>query len=267
MMVATQLGKPIIYCHRNFIFEAGTDETIQDFYRTHLSVQNPLSDTIEISALQYAELALQHIGVNFIGEPTSVMLHRSVFIQFGSFNPHLIMICDFEFYTRIAIHTGIVQIPEALANFRVHGSAASAVSKANRHYRGWVLDGVILSHDFAFDTAYVPIRTVARQLQPQINLAQLFQQRAFAAWIIAQRERHLTEVSDFSPHVELEKVSEFYPLIPKIVELDAVAYLKAKLLIQWDISILSIKNSLKKTLPVTQIKAKFAAFFKVDSFN
>ncbi|PSB59047.1 glycosyltransferase family 2 protein, partial [Chamaesiphon polymorphus] len=267
MMVATKLGKPIIYCRRNFIFEAGTDETSQDFYRTHLSVQNPLSDTVEISARQYAELALQHIGVNFVGEPTSVILHRSVFIQFGSFNPHLIMICDFEFYTRVAIHTGIVQIPEVLANFRVHGSASSAVSRANRHYRGWVLDGVILSHDFAFNTAYVPIRTVARQLQPQIDLAQLFQERAFAAWEIAQRERHLTEFSDFSPHTELEKVSQFYPLILKIVELGALAHLKAKLQIQWDLSILSIKHSLRKILPVTQIKAKIAEFCKVNQKN
>ena len=112
MFAATKLGKPIIYCRRNFIFEAGTHEAVREYYLTHLSLHNPFSDTVEVSAQQYAELAVKNIGVNLIGEPTSVLLHRNVFSQFGSFNPHLIMICDFEFYTRIAIHTGIVQRSE-----------------------------------------------------------------------------------------------------------------------------------------------------------
>jgi glycosyltransferase involved in cell wall biosynthesis len=267
MLVATQLGKPIIYCHRNFIFEAGTDEAIKEFYLTHASVQNSLSDTIEISAQQYTELALKNIGVNFVGEPTSVMLHRSVFIQFGSFNPHLIMICDFEFYTRIAIHTGIVQISEALANFRVHGTAASAVSKVNRQYRGWTLDGLILIHDFAFHTAYLPLRTMAQQCHPKINLAQLFKQRAFAAWKIARREQYLTEVSDFSPHIELEKVSQFYPLISRILELNILEYFKDSVLLQWDLLVVSLDRNLRRTIPITRIKAKIARFYKIDGYS
>jgi glycosyltransferase involved in cell wall biosynthesis len=258
MFAATQLGKPIIYCRRSFIFEAGTQDYTKDYYLNHLSVRDPFSDTVEISAQEYAELAVKNIGINLIGEPTSVLLHRNTFSQFGSFNPHLIMICDFEFYTRIAIHTGIVQIPEVLAHFRVHGSASTAVSNANRQYRGWVLDPLILLHDFAFHVAYEPIRAVAQQCYPKIDIAHLFKDKAFLAWKIAQREKHFAETSVFSPHVELEKISKFYPLIPNIIEINAIKRLKENISLQIELAILYIKCNIKKVLPITQIKQKFA---------
>jgi glycosyltransferase involved in cell wall biosynthesis len=258
LLAATKFGKPIIYCQRDFIFEAGTHESTKEYYLNHLSLQNPFSDTVEISAQQYAEVAIKNIGVNFVGEPTSVMLHRSVFSQFGTFNPHLIMICDFEFCTRVAIHTGIIQVPEVLAHFRVHGTASSAVSNINRQYRGWVLDGLILIHDFAFHALYTPIRIAALQLNPPLNLAQLFKQRTFLAWRIARREQQTSKISTFSSHLELEKVSTFYPLITSTIETNNWERIKAMALVQIDISITSIKNNIKKVVPITQIKAKFA---------
>ena len=260
MFAATQLGKPIIYCRRNFIFEAGTQDYTKEYYLTHLSVRDPFSGTVEISAQQYAELAVKNIGINLIGEPTSVLLHRNVFSQFGSFNPHLIMICDFEFYTRIAIHTGIVQVPEVLAHFRVHSSASTAVSNANRQYRGWVLDPLILLHDFAFHVAYEPIRAVAQQCRPSIDLAHLFKDKAFLAWKIAQREQYFAETSVFSPHVELAKVSKFYPLIPNIIEINIVERLKENILLQIELYKISIKSNIKLVLPITKIKQKFSKF-------
>jgi glycosyltransferase involved in cell wall biosynthesis len=258
LFAATQFGKPIVYCRRDFIFELGTHENTKEYYLNHLSIQNPFADTVEISAQQYAEVAIQNIGVNFVGEPTSVMIHRSAFNQFGTFNPHLIMICDFEFCTRVAIHTGIVQVPEVLAHFRVHGTASSAVSNTNRQYRGWVLDGLILIHDFAFHVLYAPIRTIALQCHPPIDLVDLFKQRTFLAWQIAQREQQTSKVSAFSPHVELEKVSTFYPLITNTIEKNNWERLKTITLLQMDLSNTSIKNYIKKILPIAQIKAKLA---------
>ncbi len=260
MFAATQLGKPIIYCRRDFIFESGTHELIKKYYLTHLSVEKPFADTVSISAQQYAEVALRNIGVNIVGEPTSVMIHRSVFSQFGTFNPHLIMICDFEFFTRVAVHTGIIQVPEVLAHFRVHGTASSAVSNASRQYRGGVLDKLILIHDFAFHVTYAPIRAVAKQCCPEINLPQLFKQHTFLAWKFAQREQHFTEISTFSPHVELDKVSEFYPLISSIIELYVLERLKDNILLQLELYTFSLKRNIKTALPIAQIKQTLAKF-------
>jgi glycosyltransferase involved in cell wall biosynthesis len=257
MMVATAFGKPIIYCDRNFIFESQTPEVTKQEYLSHLSVQHVFGDTVEVSALQYAEVALKNIGVNFVGEPTSLMFHRSVFYQFGSFNPHLIMICDFEFYTRIAIHTGIVRVPEVLASFRVHGKAASANSKDNRFYRGWVLDGLIFIHDFATNVAYAPIRAVAKQSHPEIDLFEMFDLHAFSAWKIARRERYFTEESAFSPDRELAKIVEFYPLIARTIERNILKRQEYSVLLAIELLVFNLKKHIKRIVPTSwYLKAK-----------
>lgn len=246
MLAATELGKPIIYCRRNFIFEAGTLETTKEAYLAQLSVQNPFSDIIEISAQQYAEVTLKNIGRNPIGEPTSLLLHCGVFKQFGFFNPHMIMSVDIEFFARVAVNTGIVQIPEVLAYVRVHNNTTSADIIANRSYRGAVLDELIMVHDFAFHKVYAPIRTVAQQCHPAINLVQMFKQRTFSAWKIALLKLENTKISASSPHIELKKVAKYYPLI------------------SLQISVLYIKNYLKRVLPIAHIKAKLAKSTKVN---
>ena len=257
MMAATALGKPIIYCDRSFIFEAQTPEAVKREYLSHLSVQHVFGDTLEILASQYAEIALKNIGINFIGEPTSMMFNRSVFDRFGSFNPHLIMICDFEFYTRIAIHTGIVRVPEELVNFRIHGKAASAVSKDNRFYRGWVLDKLIFIHELANNRAYKPIRSVARQSQPEIDIFKLFDIHALSAWKIARRERYFAEESASSPENELAKMIKFYPLIGKAIERKVLERHKHSVSIVLEFLIFNLKKHIKRILPNSwYLKAK-----------
>lgn len=249
MMAATTFGKPIIYCRREFIFEDGTMEVTKQNYLNHPSAQNLFADNIEISARQYAELALKNIGTNFVGEPTSLMFHRNVFHQFGSFNPHLIMICDFEFYTRVAIHTGIIQVPEVLASFRVHGTAASAVCRDSRRYRGTILDELIFMHDFAFDAAYAPIRAVARQLHPKIDLVALFEQQALLAWIVVRQKQYFTEESALSTQGELETVSQYYPLIEKTINDRVLKRWIYSSKLPFKLLAFKMRTKLKRTIP------------------
>ncbi len=257
MMAATVVGTPIIYCDRNFIFEPQTPEATQKEYLSHLSVQHVFGETVEISASQYAEIALKNIGINFVGEPTSMMFHRSVFDRFGSFNPHLIMICDFEFYTRIAIHTGIVRVPEQLSSFRVHGKAASAVSKDNRFYRGWVLDKLIFIHDLANNIAYAPLRDVAKQSQPEIDIFEMFDVHALSAWKIARRERYFAEESAGLPESELAKTIEFYPLIGEKIERNFIERQKYSVLLAIELLVFNLKKYIKRILPTSwYLKAK-----------
>jgi glycosyltransferase involved in cell wall biosynthesis len=251
LFAATKLGKPIVYCRREFIFEPGTNEDIKTWYLTHLSSRNPFGDKLDISGRQYAELTLKNIGINLIGEPTSVMLHRSVFFKFGCFNPHTITICDFEFYTRIAVNTGIVQVPEVLAQFRIHGTSETSFCSNNRNYRAKILDELILIHDFAFHVAYEPLRAVARQYLPEIDLIQLFDQKTVSAWKIARREQRSTnKESTFSPHVELEEVSKFHPLIANIVESNTLESWKYDVFLTIDFLVISLKCWLKRFPPI-----------------
>ncbi|WP_309741745.1 glycosyltransferase family 2 protein [Chamaesiphon sp. OTE_20_metabat_361] len=252
LFAATQLGKPIIYCRREFIFEPETDEEVKIAYLNHPSAQNPFGDTVNISAQQYSELALKEIGVNLVGEPTSIMLHRNVFYQFGLFNPHLITICDLEFCTRVAINTGISQVPEVLAQFRVHGTSMTSFCSKNRNYRAKILDELLLIHDFAFHVAYAPIRAVAQQYYPEIDLAHLFDQKTFSAWKMARKGEYSNEEFAFSPHIELEKVSKFYPLITRTINRNAIEFLKHDILQKMDLLVTSMKGRIKHFSPVVE---------------
>jgi glycosyltransferase involved in cell wall biosynthesis len=247
LFVATKLGKPIVYCHREFIFEAGTNEVIETGYLNHLSNRNPFGETVDISADRYADMALKNIGINLVGEPTSVMLHKSIFYKFGCFNPNIITICDFEFYTRIAVNTGIVRVPEVLAQFRIHGMSETANCDNNRNYRAKILDELILIHDFAFDPAYAPMRAVAEQSTPQIDLIQLFEQQTLAAWEIAERQQILTDrETGFKSHVELEKVCKLYPAIVNILEKNKLKRCQYTVSLTIELVIATIKNRLKQ---------------------
>jgi glycosyltransferase involved in cell wall biosynthesis len=190
MLVADPASHPIVCCRRDFIFEAGVTDERKQYYLSHPSMDTLFQDTTKISANDFCEVALSHIGVNFVGEPTAVMLHRSIFAQVGFFNPHLIMICDLEFWTRVAVRAGIVYIPESLASFRVHGQAASSVNYSIRQFRGWILDGVVLRHDFLFHSVYKPLRDLCDQMQLDA-LQRSFQANVLeASGIVQQTERN-----------------------------------------------------------------------------
>jgi glycosyltransferase involved in cell wall biosynthesis len=244
LFIATELGKPIIYCRREFIFEPETDEVMKNNYLNHISTQNPFGDTSDISAQQYAELTLKNIGANLVGEPTSVMFHQSIFYEFGLFNPHLITICDLEFCTRIAVNTGIVQVPEVLAQFRIHGTSTTSFCRDNRNYRAAILDELILIHDFAFHVAYAPLRLMAQQCDPRVDLTQLFSRKTFLAFKIAIQEQHSAKKSGFSPYVELENVSKFYPLITQLMQLNVIGFLKYDVFLKIDFLSISLKQLL-----------------------
>jgi glycosyltransferase involved in cell wall biosynthesis len=217
MLAASKTESAIIFCQRNFTFETGTSEATRQYYLTYVSSpQTVFSNLTEISASDYCKATLNHMGINIVGEPTAVLLHRSVFYRFGTFNPQLIAACDREFWTRVAVHTGIIFVPETLATFRVHSASSSAKSFANRMYRLTKLDLLVMLHDFAFNPLYTPLRNAAACHQPPINLASLVARRAKIAWIIANKAAKDSKSSNPSLLTEWKNVEYFYPILSSL---------------------------------------------------
>jgi hypothetical protein len=210
MLKSSQPETSIVCCRRDFIFSASTPQNIRGFYENILSLQNFFPTGAELSAQDFCQVILSSIGHNFVGEPTAVMLHRNVFSQFGTFNPHLIQICDLEFWTRIAVHTGIVYINEPLATFRLHGQSTSAKNHADRQYRVEVLDPLMFLHDLALHPLYAPLRTIAVAQPNPIDLEALLKQRAYQAGKDAQRDPALQQAWN--------KVLETYPALADLAE-------------------------------------------------
>lgn len=225
MLAASKPDSSIICCLRDFIFEAGTLEQTQKLLNSILTLEKLFPGVTEVSAEDYCKVVLDHLpAYNCVGEPTVVMLRRDIFNKFGYFNPHLVQICDFEFWTRIAVHTGIVYVPETLATFRVHGNATTAKNRSGRKYRTLILDPLLLLHDFALHPVYAPLRSVAAKESKPFDLAIRLRKQSFWASRDSTKDSYSLE--------EWQKITHLYPAILKYAERNfidfIISYLKMK---------------------------------------
>lgn len=217
-MLSSMRDCPLIVCQRKFIFDDNTDPKLRQWYMQLDNLCTMFPRQPWVSPEEICAATLQSVGRNFFGEPTSTLLHRSVFERFGTFNPNLVMMCDSEYWTRIAIHTGVTVIPDVLVNFRVHEGATSAVNRSARRYRADVLDQLILFHDFALATQYRPLQDFAQEHSPRINLRHCLSKAAKAARASAEdaagtpQDPNGLRLAEWSSHLrrypELEKFLE-----------------------------------------------------------
>jgi glycosyltransferase involved in cell wall biosynthesis len=217
MLAAAEPDTLLISCRRDFIFEEGTSEDTRQFYQTHISVEDVFPGQTKISPSAYCDATLENIGINFVGEPTAVMLHRKAFDQFGDFNPLLIMICDSEYWARVGIHSGLAYVPESLAKFRVHAGATSAANFASRRYR-MELDAVVLVHEFCFSPAYEPLRIAASRRESPLDLGQRLSTAARGAkWLAVDAAKR---VSDPDPSLmeEWTQIVKQYPRLAALAQ-------------------------------------------------
>jgi glycosyltransferase involved in cell wall biosynthesis len=205
-----QTGSLFVAVYRNFIFEEGVPE---DLVRLYLKGSQNVSElfgyassTFFISPEVYCErlLASPYYNMtNLIGEPTAVLIHKSLFYQFGLFNNNLIHICDSEFWTRVVSHVGLSLIPEELATFRVHRSSTSFNNETRKKFRKQVLDPLIVLHDFALSPAFANLRKVAER--SSINLIGRL-------WSQAQKVGSMA-TKDSEAFCEWKTLLESYPML------------------------------------------------------
>ena len=150
-------------CRRQFAYE-GVDAAQRELMEMEVrryEVRELLPGRSFISPTEVARLALTYRGRNFVGEPTAVMMHRSVFEEFGNFNEDLIQIPDLEYWLRVGLHTGIAYVDEPLSCFRIHNGAASAANLSLRSFRADRVDQLILLHEYLYNPHFRPVRQLA----------------------------------------------------------------------------------------------------------
>jgi glycosyltransferase involved in cell wall biosynthesis len=194
--------RPVVSCARDFIFENGTPDELRESYLNHKNtIEEVFRHSNQWSAHDFCEAVLTlPTHWNLLGEPTAVLLHRDVFARFGLFNPRFRMLCDYEYWARVASNTGNVHIPEILAMFRVHESSTSAYYRQTpaRQYRFEKIDPLLIVHEFAFHPSYAGLRAVAARRRPQINLVNEFWRGALGALWYARRAAKNREHPDAS---------------------------------------------------------------------
>ena len=212
----------LVACQRAIVFEDGTEPSVRKWYLAHRAMAGELfSSRHLVSAARCQEWALDRFGINLLGEPSAVMVHRTAFEKFGFFNPALIMACDLEFWTRVSIHSGAAFVPDDLAMFRVHKQATSAGVHARRGFRMNILDNLVILHQYAFDHAYEPVRQAASRRSPPLALQKLFHKRCHEARARADWASRHPVHPDPSLMAEWRDVAKLYP---RIAEHDAAYF-------------------------------------------
>jgi len=117
----------------------------------------------------FRENVLDVLAWNFIGEPNTVLLRKNVFLRYGGFHPHLIQLCDYEYWIRVAIHTGFTYVPETLATFRVHRDASSVIHRKIRKKRKDLIDKILFWNEVTFNPIYSPLRLAASRRRPPLD--------------------------------------------------------------------------------------------------
>lgn len=202
----------MVTCKRKIIFEDDSKDMQDDFLRRieKYDMDRIFCGEMEIPPESFCNAVLENWLGNFVGEPSAVLLHRSVFNRFGFFNSHLIQICDFEYWIRVASNTGLVYIPEFLAGFRWHSKGTTRVNLNSRKFR-MHLDELVCNHDFIFHPLYRQLRFYALQHQPPYNLNQWFALRVRNSYEYARQASKEPSNPDPSLLEEMAEITQFFP--------------------------------------------------------
>ncbi len=212
MLAACEPDTSMVACKRKIILEDDLKDLQEKFlqYIQDNDMDKIFPGEVRITAERFCKAVLGNLLGNFIGEPTAILLHRSVFSRFGFFNAYLIQMCDWEYWMRVASHTGLVYIPESLVHFRRHSKGTTVINENSRQFRKY-LDGVLCYHDFVFHPLYAPLRFYASQCQPPVNLSQSFAAEVRQAWKIAREAAKARSNPDPSLLGEMSEIVRLFP--------------------------------------------------------
>jgi len=240
MLAYKDSGKPVICCYRNFIFDSETLDSICQYYLSLPLLESLFPDSNVVSAKSFLREVFKHTELNIIGEPTAVMVRRSIFYELGVFNANLVQLCDWEMWVRILSNVGFIYLNEPLATFRVHGTSTSSMNVNKRWYSKDVLDPLLIVHDFAFHPLYANLRSCALSNSPPIDILKLFLFLTYRAKRIAFQTAN-SGGNDRPCLKEWNKMAKLYPLIAKTSK-SSYLYNRVKALIKYCLSKLNFAS-------------------------
>lgn len=206
MVKRTSQDIPIISCKRGFMFSDDVNDTARAKVLKYSHVDDYFPNKTKVSAKEIAYLAVDCLGENFIGEPVVMMIRRDMFCKFDSYNPHMAIISDLEYWLRVTSNTGLVYIPEVLVHFRIHNESITGKLLSGKQQIKSRFDLLILLHEFAFSPYYVNLRRSLYERNPGIDLTETLTRLMTAVF---------KECSIGSQEIRQEKQREWHMLISR----------------------------------------------------
>lgn len=219
MLAAARPTELLVVTRRTIDFDRGLAPAMRRAYDPFLSritLRGVFGGVERIDGPRFAANMVERPKLNCIGEPSTLLVHRSAFERFGRFNPALINLAGWELAARVAVHAGISYVDEALATIRVHAGSATQVRAASRRFRVQVLDGLIVEHDMANAPVYEPARQAAAAQRPPVDLHLRLAESARLAKRLARHYAQDALQPDARAPLEWEDAERRYPLLTAV---------------------------------------------------
>ena len=167
LMAAVRPGPLVINCAEQFAFPPSVPDHLREihlkYWREHcLRLSERFPGQTLIPAEGFARLVAEDPTIHALTVCSS-MIHRSGWERFGQFKLDLVQLNDWELCARIGVHTGVLNVEDAVAYYRVHGSSLGDALVSQRPFVMDVLCPLVLRYDVVHQPAYAPVRVAARQ--------------------------------------------------------------------------------------------------------
>lgn len=138
----------LVFCPRDILLE-NTNDPNQTWFRNYYSKSYENFGNmgrVNRGTEMFGKWLADDFRANWIGEPSNVMLRRSVLRRIGLFNSRMKSCSDFEMWIRMMHFSDVGFLNETLAAFRFHSSSAGAQIRARNLWwldRLWLLEGIL----------------------------------------------------------------------------------------------------------------------------
>ena len=148
----------VIFCKRNFIFENDCSNEMKSYYKNRNYFWDIFPNKIHVTPKDITMIISRYPGLNIFGEPTSFLIHRSVFDRLGLFDADIYQICDLEYWLRAGVSIPLLHIPEVLTHFRVHNKSTTSFNRNERWVQTRYIDRLRLFNKFISNDLYSSLR-------------------------------------------------------------------------------------------------------------
>jgi len=183
MVDATSFGCPLVICGRRYRYDgvgSPRQRAAEDTLRASIAIQ--VHQTSYLPQRDFCQLAIKNLGLNIVGEPVSVLLHRATALALGAYDDRFLQMMDLEYYVRLGAIYGAAVIPQPLATFRCHPDQATETHLAQRRVHTMILDHVLYVTTLAYSPRYCYLREVGLAESPPVDLTVIARRKVYDAW-------------------------------------------------------------------------------------
>lgn len=114
-------------CARKFIVDAAAPDNFKNFFLHKIIKPEYLfKQSKYYNPQQLATVLAPHLMQNVLGEPTTWLMHKTIFNQAAPFNNRMRQLMDYEYILCCVMQFGMVFLKEELVSFRVHNNSESS---------------------------------------------------------------------------------------------------------------------------------------------